>query len=109
MADAPSAIFSEAAAEYRAADQKPVARRDNAHAPATEITQENRRSFVFETLFEAIRAAIGAQVAIGAGDFDLAQACLGNMTLAVKALLRTWDEHETDRRAECQKSEGRAA
>jgi hypothetical protein len=103
-----SSAFSEAAREYRASRPKSDGRAKSSGF-SNEIEQEARRAFVFDELFEAIRYATGALVAIGAGDYDLAQSAMANFVAATRLAVRTWDAHETARSTEASKPEGRAA
>jgi hypothetical protein len=91
-------LLAQAAREYHAS-RKP-SKRDE--PPAGEIADDARVGHVFDALWEAIRHATGALVALGAGDSDFAHASLGALVEDVKAAAATWNRVRND-----QKREGR--
>jgi hypothetical protein len=61
--------------------------------PPHKSDEDARLEFIFDELFEAIRFATGAMVAIGTRDDELAHSALANYVRATRLAVRSWDAH----------------
>jgi hypothetical protein len=103
-AQAPSAMFADAATEYRAARQGRAATQFT-NSPASELTQTMRRAFVCECLETVPLDVAHAQAALECGEDNHAFLHMTRIVLAVKEPARTFNKLRAAERAGSKKWE----